>query len=41
MKNLSYIIPPGSKREGINPKSLPLLIFDALVKNSFGSAQSA
>jgi hypothetical protein len=41
MKNLSCIIAPASKREGINPKSLPLLIFDALVNYSFGSAQSA
>jgi len=40
MKNWCCKIPPGSNREGINPKSLPLLILRSSVKNSFGSAQN-
>jgi len=38
-KNSCYTIPPGSKAEGIKPKSLPLFTREPSVKKSSGFAQ--
>ena len=39
-KNSCYTIPPGSKADGINPKSVPLLTKEPSEKNSSGAAQN-
>jgi hypothetical protein len=39
-KNSCYTIPPGSKADGINPKSVPLFTKEPSEKNSSGAAQN-